>query len=276
MSHARPHLEEHRSWAKGTSKRRRLSSDDLRKRLLDTAVEMLQETGLTVSLAHLNMEELIRAADVPRSSVYREWETKEAFYLDLMEKMIEPAAKDSAFDEETLQVAEAVIEKHQDLLATREGRRAVLREAVRQAVARNVAALSTALSYRTFTALVATLPSLVGADQERILVVLRGIEQQFKGRLAKYYEDLIPQLGLRFKRGYSGTTLALTGSSVIEGYISRQSTNPVIVSTPVMMPGLTEEAAEWHIAAVGFLAVVDGMTEPDPAFGEESARSSPP
>lgn len=259
-------LAERRSWAKTAGKRRRLSSADLRKRLLDTALEMLQETGLTVSLAHLNMEELIRLADVPRSSVYREWESKEAFYLDLMEKMIEPATKDGAFDEETLRVVDTVINEHRDLLTTAEGRRAVLRETVRRAIERNVATVSTALSYRTFTALVATLPSLVGTDQQRILNLLRAIEQQFKNRLATFYEGLIPQLGLRFKQGYNGTTLALTGSSVVEGYISRQWTNPVIVNTPVMMPGLTEEPIEWHVAAVGFLAVVDGMTEPDPEF----------
>lgn len=259
-------LAERRSWAKPAGKRRRLSSDDLRKRLLDTALDMLQETGLTVSLAHLNMEELIRLADVPRSSVYREWESKEAFYLDLMEKMVDPATKDGAFDEETLRVVGVVIDEHRDRLATAEGRRAVLREAVRRAIERNVASVTTALSYRTFTALVATLPSLVGADQERILRLLRGIEQQFKSRLAAFYESLIPQLGLRFKPGFNGTMLALTGSSVIEGHISRQWTNPVIVNTPVLMPGITDEPVEWHVAAVGFLAVVDGMTEPDPDF----------
>ncbi|MGV9834314.1 TetR/AcrR family transcriptional regulator [Nocardia niigatensis] len=260
-------VDERRSWAKGTGKRRRLSSSELRQRLFDTALDMLHETGLTVSLAHLNMEELIRFADVPRSSVYREWETKEAFYLDLMEKMIEPAAEGSAFDEETLRLAESIVAEHQDLLKSVDGRRAVLREVVRRSIARNVSAVTTALSYRTFTALVATLPSLVGSDRERILNLLQGIEQQFKTRLVDFYEKLLPSLGLRFKPGFTATTLSLTGSAVVEGYISRALTNPDVVKTPVMMPSLhDDQPQEWHMAAVGFLAVIDGMTEPDPLF----------
>ncbi|MGW5217357.1 TetR/AcrR family transcriptional regulator [Nocardia sp. NPDC004085] len=258
-------LEDGRTWATASPRKRpRLSASELRERLLETAVEMLHETGLTVSLAHLNMEELIRAAEVPRSSVYRVWETKEEFYLDLMEKMMEPAERDSAFDEETLRVAEAVLDTYRDRLGTVEGRRAVLREIVRQAIARNMCAVSEALSYRTFTALVATLPGLVGSDRERILRVLRKIEAQFKSRLASFYEEMISTLGLRFRPGFDATILALTGSAVIEGYISRRWTNPGVVSHPIMMPSLGNEPVQWHVAAVSFLAVIEGMTEPDP------------
>jgi AcrR family transcriptional regulator len=122
------------AWATArSSKRPRLSRDALREHVLDTAVKMLDQTpqGLTVSLAHLNMEELIRIADVPRSSVYREWDTKEAFHVDLMYQLIEPI-KDhgAAWDAKTLQIAKKVIRDHKDMLDTAEGRRAVLCEAV--------------------------------------------------------------------------------------------------------------------------------------------------
>ena len=73
MTHPRVDASEARAWATADRRRRRrLSEAELRERILGTAFEMLTKSGgLTVSLAHLNMEELIRIADVPRSSVYR-------------------------------------------------------------------------------------------------------------------------------------------------------------------------------------------------------------
>ena len=82
-------------------KRQRLSAEELRDRMLDTAKSMIADAGgLTVSLAHLNMEEIIRAAGVPRSSVYREWAAREDFYVDLMvELSVDDGPADKVFDQ---------------------------------------------------------------------------------------------------------------------------------------------------------------------------------
>ncbi|MDV6291464.1 TetR/AcrR family transcriptional regulator [Rhodococcus aetherivorans] len=259
--------EERRLWAKGAGKRRKLSSSELRQRLFDTALDMLSDTGLTVSLAHLNMEELIRLADVPRSSVYREWETKEAFYLDLMERMIEPERSlGVAFDQQTLDIAAAVIQQYQDRLDTPDGRRSVLRETIRQGVERNFYAVSKSLSWRTFIALVATLPALPPDARERLLEALRTAEAHFIDRMVEFYSAMIVTLGLRVKPEFNLHLFATTVSSLVEGMIARQLTNPGIVSNPVMLPGIDDEPVEWHLSAAAFLGVVDLMVEPDPKW----------
>lgn len=105
---------------------------------MDTAVAMLGKSGLTVSLEHLALEELIRRAGVPRSSFYRLWSTKENFYADLLVELATSSeSHDAMFYPGTQDAAFGVIAAHQALLGTQEGRVAVLREAVRVATRAN-------------------------------------------------------------------------------------------------------------------------------------------
>lgn len=255
-------------WATArTKKRAAIPADQLREHMLKTAVGILTQTGgLTVSLAHLNMEELIRIADVPRSSVYREWKTKEAFYVDLMEKMVEPTEEQgAAWDKETLDVAFAVVERYQDRMATEDGRRSVLVEAVRQAAYQNYKAVSESLSWRTSTALAATLPALEEEDRQRLLNTLRSAEARFIERMSEFYEEVMPIFGLRMKEPYDTRTFAALASSIIEGLVGRRLTNPELVDKAIMLPGVDGELVEWHLSSVGFLAVLDSIVEPIPA-----------
>ncbi|WP_255784565.1 TetR/AcrR family transcriptional regulator [Mycobacteroides abscessus] len=263
-------MREAEGWAAPAKKKKkaRLSSAQLRERLLTTAVSMLTKSGgLTVSLAHLNMEDLIRIADVPRSSVYRVWESKDSFYVDLMERMIEPVeGQGAAFDEETLEIAMAVVNAYRDRLCSADGRRAVLREAIRQGVAQNFKAVARSLSWSTSSALIATLPTLQQRDRQRVLGALKRTEAHFVERMADFYGAMMGQLGLRLKVGITAEMLAATASSVVEGLIGRSVTNPGIVATPIIRPGIDGQPVEWHLAAVGFLGIVDEMVEPDPAW----------
>lgn len=253
-------------------RRVRLSASDLREQMLSTALETIEEAGgLTVSLEHLNLEEIIRLAGVPRSSVFREWDTKEAFYTSLMVKMVEPTSdQGAAFDQGTLDIAEGVLREHQAMLSSADGRRQVLCEAARLAVRRNFFAVRDSMNWRTIKALIATLPALEDDHRAKILEAVTVAERHFLDRMTAFYESLFPQLGLRMKTGYSTRVFAATGAAVVEGLISRSVTNPDVVDQPLIFDGLNDERAEWHLSAIGFLAIVDLMVEPDPDFGAAS------
>ena len=64
---------------------RRLSDRETEQRMLRAAVAMVQRTGLTVSLDHISLEDVIRDADVSRSAVYRRWPYKDLFFSDLVQ-----------------------------------------------------------------------------------------------------------------------------------------------------------------------------------------------
>ncbi len=55
---------------------RRLTDQETEQRMLRAAVHLVSNTGLTVSLDHISLEDLIRAAGVSRSTVYRAGRTR--------------------------------------------------------------------------------------------------------------------------------------------------------------------------------------------------------
>src|SRR6478672_2335855 len=66
---------------------RRLSDQETRDRMLGAAIEMINRTGLTVSLDHIRFEDVIRDADVARSTAYRHWPYKDLFFSDLVKEL---------------------------------------------------------------------------------------------------------------------------------------------------------------------------------------------
>ena len=70
---------------------KRIPADEVRVRMLDAARDVVATSGLTVSFDHLPMEEYIKKAGVPRSSVYRIWSTREEFVADLIGEVFSAA-----------------------------------------------------------------------------------------------------------------------------------------------------------------------------------------
>ena len=67
--------------------------------MLQAAVAMVNRTGLTVSLDHISLEEVIRDADVSRSAVYRRWPYKDLFFSDLVKELAKKATPTIVDDE---------------------------------------------------------------------------------------------------------------------------------------------------------------------------------
>lgn len=227
---------------------------------------MLTESGgLTVSIAHLNMEELIRIADVPRSSVYRSWGSKEAFYVELMERMVTPSPEGSYADD-VVRIARRVMEQYQDRRDTPQGRRAILAEIVRRTVTQSFHGAARSLAWRSFTALTVAVPTLADEDQQRILAALAAAHAAIMDRITDLYVEILPVLGIRMKTGFDIRTAVVTGSSAMDGLIRLSVTDPETVASAILKPGPDGEPVEWGLPAVAFMAIWDAMVEPDPEF----------
>src|ERR1700746_158311 len=89
---------------------RRLSDRETEQRMLQTAVTMVSRAGLTVSLDHISLEEVIREADVSRSAVCRRWPYKDLFFSDLV-KELSRSAIPTILDEELALIRRIVAER---------------------------------------------------------------------------------------------------------------------------------------------------------------------
>lgn len=246
----------------------------LRRRMLDAAQELVEEArGLTVSLEHLSFEEIIKRAGASRSSVYRLWPRKEDFYIDLICELAGPSWQGtSAFDQGTITVAGTVVAERLDMLQTPEGRRCVMREAVRQGARQNFQAIVTSTQWRTYVALTATILSMPDNEvRQRVKAALQNAEREFIRRMVLFYEDMAVILGLRLRPPFeSFVSLAAAGAAVVEGLGLRQLIMPEAVNQTFFLPG-TNGPEEWTMPALGFLAIIEMYVEIDPDYSYEEA-----
>src|SRR5690606_4665978 len=139
-------------------RRRRISDAETEERMLAAAVEMINETGLAVSLEHLRFEDVIRAAGVARSPVYRRWPSEDLFLSALLRELARGAdAAAGGESESRLGVAQAAAE-HAALVETPEGRARLAAEFIRGA--RDFETLRRSSAWRTYLALHATFLSM--------------------------------------------------------------------------------------------------------------------
>lgn len=244
----------------------RQSADETRQAALTTALSMLTQSGLTVSLEHLSIEDLIRTAGLPRSTFYRLWPAKERFFADLLVELATSSeSHDAMFYPGTQVAANDVITANQHLLVSHEGRVAVLREAVRVAGRMNFEHFSESVGWRTHVTLVTSASSLADEDtRSRLVQALQQTENMFIARTAEFYGAALSGLGFSFLPGASAELLAGLGAAVVEGLAQRRLVNPDLADTIITKPGLDGELVEWHPAALGFWGILEGLVDLEP------------
>ncbi|WP_139361212.1 MULTISPECIES: hypothetical protein [unclassified Mycobacterium] len=56
--------------------------------------------------------------------------------------------------------------------------------------------------------------------------------------------------------------------------ISRSRTNPDVVNHTIMLPGIGGDLVEWHLSAIGYLAILDTMIEIDSDYSPPASLGS--
>lgn len=231
--------------------------------MLEVAVERVKAEGLLLDFANIELEDLIRAAGVPRSTVFRIWPDRVAFVADLVRALFEAdAGFDTGFDEETLRFLEHAVAGSADAMVTSEGRQAGLREAVRLAVAHNIVAVESTVAWRTYKTVSAALASgdaVPGGEEIRAL--LSEIEGGYRDRMAELYRRLNGALGLRMRDGVTERDLAVAIMAMIDGMSDHRNINPPMIDTPRVVALGPEGTREWHLAAVAVYGIYTAFTE---------------
>jgi AcrR family transcriptional regulator len=258
--------------------------DEVKERMLETGRDLALEAGVGVSLEEVRMEEVIRRAGVPHASVYRLWPYKEDFVNDLLCRLAAtaPASGERVY-QEAGETAAAVILANQHRLGTVGGRRAVLREAIRRAIAVNFPAVINSRPWQVYLALISTLSATGDSGaRARLASALEETEISSLNDLARLIQGLAGMLGFRPRDGYTFEHLAIGGNAVVQGLtlrgmIAAHTDGPhrteqanlsirELLDTPLEGPGLDTRTDEWSFPAAAYLAIIEAFIEPDPDY----------
>ncbi|MDE9364447.1 TetR/AcrR family transcriptional regulator [Luteipulveratus sp. YIM 133132] len=253
----------------------RLSDQETADRMLDTAVGMVNESGLQVSYGLLRLEDVIAAAGVSRSAVYRRWPTKNHFFADLMKRLAgedHPGAV--AYDTATIEQVTTFGLEHLDWFTTPGDRRKLLVELCRQGALQNFEAIVGSPEWHIYIALNATVLSLPDNELEHDMrAALGSSEEAFVAKMTTFYEAMVGLLGFRLRDdaipGATYRTLTTLGASVVEGLSINTISTPEVASTRFTAdPFDTGLTAEWSLPALGYTGVALTLLEPDETQGE--------
>jgi AcrR family transcriptional regulator len=234
--------------------------------MLDVAVARVKAEGLQLDYANVELEDLIRVAGVPRSTVFRIWPDRVSFVADLVRAIFEAdPGFGTGFDGETLALLDRAVAANAEAMRTPPGRDAALRDAVRTAVAHNMAAVENTLAwrvYRTISAALASGDAVPGGAAIRVL--LSDIVGRYLDRMALIYAELNGMLGLRMREGLTERDLALAVVALIDGMSDHRRIVPGLVDGARPVELGPEGVRDWHLAAIAAYGTYLAFTERAP------------
>lgn len=230
--------------------------------MLGAAVERVEAEGLLLDFANIELEDLIRTAGVPRSTVFRIWPDRMAFVADLVRALFEADPGFArGFDDDTLRLLERAV-ADSAAAGTAEARRAAFHDVLRPAVVHNIVTVETTVAWRAYRTMSAALSSgdaVPGGDDIRAL--LSEIEDRYLDQMSEMYRALNAAFGLRMRNGVTERDLAVAIVAMVDGMSDHRRINVAMVDAPRVVTLGPEGAREWHLAAIAVSGIYDAFTE---------------
>lgn len=242
--------------------------------MLRTAADAVARTGITVSLEHIRLEDVIREAGVSRSTAYRRWPNKDQFLGDLLLELArgqEPRQSTGA--DAALGLVRALFAVRIDWLRTSEGRRRLLVEVVRETAAQDFRQIYESGHWRTYLALTSTAASLpAGELRDQVRQALATSEQALVDGVAASTRAVADLLGLRLRDPrVSFETLAQLTNAMMRGHIAKALVEPEFADERIGGDILDAEG-DWTLPGLGLVGIVTTYVEPDPDVVWDEAR----
>lgn len=237
--------------------------------MLQAAMDMINNSGLTVGLDHISFEDVIHHASVARSAAYRRWPYKDLFFSDLLRELAKGASPAIAVSNLTaVRAVRRIILDRLDWVADPGLRTALVAEVLRQGALKELQIFSATPEWRTYLALQATFLGL--ADEEvrtQILASLQQSEADLTVGLAEAYRRITELLGCRLRPELKVTfaDVAQLTTATMRGMVIMAPSNPELVTRTVHTdPFGAPGPAEWTQPALALAGIVMTFIEADP------------
>ncbi|MGX6607361.1 TetR/AcrR family transcriptional regulator [Micromonosporaceae bacterium Da 78-11] len=255
---------------------RRLSDRETRDRMLRAAMNMINRTGLTVSLDHIRFEDVIRDADVARSTAYRHWPYRDLFFSDLVKELAKSASPAIIADE--ISLIKQVLGEHPDWLETPHLRHSLILELIRQLALLDFHSILASPEWRTYLALHATFSGLSDGElRDQVQAALAHAEADHVALVAQAWQQIAGLFGYRLRPelATSFQTLATLLSATMNGLVITTLSTPEVASHLMLAsPFGTAEKDNWSLPAIGMASIAMSFLEPDPSAEWDAQRLS--
>jgi AcrR family transcriptional regulator len=245
--------------------------------VLDAALAQLAEHGVSVGLDRLRFEDVIRDANVSRSSAYRRWPSRDAFVEDVLVELAGGVYQPG--------IGAVVARRAGDVLgvlpasATDPGaRRDLLVELVRLTFETDVVATAASAEFRAFLALRAAFTGIESDElRGRFATALAVTDRRTVARGAAILARVADVFGLRLvgpltaPEGFDVVARAVSAASV--GFVVAAQSDPaLLVTTRTTAAYGSSRAAAWSEPVYVLTGLVLQHLEPNPAARVLSAE----
>lgn len=239
--------------------------------MLDTAIALVHERGLSTGLEALAFDEVIRGAGVSRTSAYRRWPKRDLFYSEVLLELAAGAAL-PAPETSIAGPAAQVVLAHADRLSSPQGRRDLVVELLRVSIGIDFEVVSTSPAWRTYRLLLASYEGIADPSvREAVTAALAEAEKRALEARARVYAEFTALLGYRLVAPLTGPDgfefMSRAAGATMTGVLSRGSLGDTAIQSPRQMRAFgTTAAAEWSPAVYMVTATVLSYIEPDPGI----------
>jgi AcrR family transcriptional regulator len=250
-------------------RRARLSDEQTARRVLDAALAQLAERGVSVGLDQVRFEDVIRAADVSRSSAYRRWPTRDALVEDVLVELAHGAYQPGVGAIVAGRAAE-VVASHAAQAADPAGRHDLFVELVRLTFEIDLAATAASREFRSYLALRAAFAGIESDElRSRIAAALAVGDRRTVARGAAVLTSAARLFGMRLvaplaaPEGFEVVARALFAASV--GFVVAAQSDPSLLSTTRDAAAYgSSSVAAWSVPVYAMTGLVLQHLEPDP------------
>ncbi len=244
--------------------------DEVRAKLVGTALEMMLQEGVTPSLKALSFSDVVDRSGVARATAYRalsegtEVSPSEWIRQELLRATIRAAPGGDEY-QGTAAAALKVLKRSSEILDHGDTRQLtdLMREVIRVGCEANYEALHNSVFWRASIAMECSIASQGDNADPDLLEELHKSENDSIDDFAALYEALGAEFNLQIKEAYSWRQIAAASASLVEGIAMRNRFSDDVGSTMRRTgPGGTE--VPWTLLGIGFEALVLAMTEPGP------------
>lgn len=257
--------------------RRRMNDRETERRILDAAVVLVHEQGISTGLERIAFDEVVRRAEVSRTSAYRRWPKRDQFYGEVLMKLASGTTLPASETTITGPAADVVRGYAQRLESPQEHRNLVV-ELLRVSIGRDYEVASTAPEWRTFTSLLASHQGITDDDvRDAVAAELVATERRSVEARARAYAQFTALLGYRLIPPLAGPDgfelMSRAAGATMTGLLTKLSLSDPTDQAPRHMRAFgSTESAEWTPATYIITSTVLGYVEPDPGVAWSPTR----